>query len=103
MEPATLAWLRRQKHVSGHSGEEAPLCVGNGHFDFEGFNVAFGAADVALGGEVAFHALEKDGAFDCVSGRQANIELLTEADLIDVGLLNIGLYPKMVDIQNRDD
>ncbi len=103
MEPATLGWRRGQKHVSGHPGKEAPLGVGNGHFDFEGFNVPFGAADVTLGGEVAFHALEKDGAFDCVSGRQANIELLAEADLIDVGLLNVGLHPEMVDIQHGYD
>ena len=50
----------RQQHSGRHSGEQAAVGIGHGNFDGKCLDVALGAADVALRGEIAFHALEEN-------------------------------------------
>src|ERR1041384_3937522 len=71
--------------------------------DFEGSDVPLGAADVALRGEVGVCAAIEHSTYRLASRRKPDVQLVAQANGIDVGLLDVSTHPEIVGIDQSDD
>ena len=90
-----------QGDVGGHAHGEI-FGIG-AEADFEGFDVAFGAADVALGGEVGIDGAVENFAGEFFAGGEADGEGVADVDAVDVGFFDIGADPEVVGVEDGDD
>src|SRR5436190_1785575 len=100
---APMSLLQGQLDIRGHADGEAPILVVGAQPNLERLDVAFGAADVALGRKARVDAAVEDGRLARVAGREADGHLVAETDAIDVSLLDVGADPEVVGIDQRDD
>src|ERR1700687_2248984 len=103
LPPVFCGRERRQQDSGGHAGGDPASGSGHRHLDGKSLDVALGAADVALGREIIFDALEKDGAVENVSRGKLDFQVLVERHKIDVAFFHVGLHPEMVHVENRHD
>ena len=93
----------RHQHVRSHTGHVQFARIGNAKLQSNRFNVALAAADVALGGEIAFHCLEINFAGDHLPAGHADLEGIAKRDVISVGFRNRGPYPGVAQIHDSDN
>src|ERR1700680_2993611 len=92
-QPGSFRGRRRQQHRRRHPGEDAPLGIRHRNLDGKGFDVTLGAADVPLRREVVLRALEEHRTFQDVARGQPHPQLLAEANVVNVGFLDVGSHP----------
>src|ERR1035437_8765299 len=79
----------REQHVRGHAGSEVPVTIVETDADLERFDVALGAADVALRSEPRVHAAIEHRAPLQIAGGKANGQGVAELDSFDVALFDV--------------
>src|ERR1035437_410356 len=93
----------REQHVRGHAGSEVPVTIVETDADLERFDVALGAADVALRSEPRVHAAIEHRAPLQIAGGKANGQGVAELDSFDVALFDVRAHPQVIGIDERDD
>src|SRR5512143_2873140 len=87
---APVIGAEREDDIRRHAHRQAAVGVVAAQADFEGLDVALGAADVALGRVVGIDAAVEDGAQALGAGRQAHGHRVAEVHRVDVALLDVG-------------
>src|SRR5512140_2737053 len=84
--------------ISGHADGKAAVAVVAAEPDFEGADIAFGAGDVALGGEVGVDGAVEDGAVEHVAGGEFYTQHFAETDAVDVGFFDVDTDPEVIGV-----
>ena len=84
-------------------GTYAPFGIVETNFQYHGLDVAFAAADVALGGEIRLRGFEKHLAGSLRSTGQADAQCVSEANMISLGFRDRRAHPGIAKIHNGDD
>src|SRR5262252_3506010 len=95
--------LERHIHISRQTRIEPAVAIVDPEPNLERFNIALSAADVALSGESRVYPSVKYCSGEGCSRRQADLKLVTEADAVDVGFLDVGPDPEVVGINQGDN
>src|SRR5208337_2705583 len=89
-----------QQDFGGHAGNERAIGVVNLQLQADGLDITHAAADVTLGGKIALHRFEDDGAFNRLARRQAHRELLAVGDEARFRLGRLGADPGLTEVNN---
>src|SRR5271165_154904 len=96
----SLLQMLWQQDFGGHPGNQRAIGVVNLQLQTNGLDVTLAAADVTLGGKIAFHRFEDDGAFNRFARRQTHREFLAVGDKARFRLWRFGADPGVAEVND---
>src|SRR5579864_7631557 len=93
----------RQQDVRGLANRQAAIAIVGAQPDLERPDVALGPADIPLRRKARVGAAVEHRAIQFRARGQADRQVVTELDLVDVALLDVHPHPEIVGIDDRHD